>query len=74
MPRSTREVIESHLQRRLDGNVDEDLRQNYSEDVLLLSAEGVHSGHTPYEQLPASSKAPFLRAAMSTTRSWSVAR
>ncbi len=45
MPRSTREVIESHFQRRLDGNVDEDLRQNYSEDVILLSAEGVHSGH-----------------------------
>ena len=45
MARTTREVIETHLKLWLAGNLDDDLRGNYSEDVLLLTAEGVNGGH-----------------------------
>lgn len=45
MPRSTREVIDDHLARRQEGDVDGDIARNYAEDVVLLSAEGISHGH-----------------------------
>ncbi|WP_435769528.1 nuclear transport factor 2 family protein [Nocardioides sp. SYSU DS0651] len=44
-PRSTEEVLESHLRRRQAGDLEGDLATNYADDVILLSAEGVHRGH-----------------------------
>ncbi len=43
--RDTREVIDAHLARRAAGDLEGDLRENYSPDVVVLSAEGVHHGH-----------------------------
>lgn len=41
---STRRVIEHHLRCRREGDLERDLRENYAEDVVLLSSEGVHRG------------------------------
>ncbi|MEV5634089.1 hypothetical protein [Micromonospora tulbaghiae] len=46
MARSTEQVLRDHLQRRRDGDLDGDLRINYHPKVRLLSAEGVHHGHS----------------------------
>lgn len=35
--RSPREVFESHLENRVRGRLDEDLAENYAEDVVLLT-------------------------------------
>lgn len=43
--RSTSEVLHDHLRRRKDGDLEGDIETNYSPDVVLLSAEGVHRGH-----------------------------
>ncbi len=43
--RSTREVFEDHLSKRAEGQVEEDIAQNYSEDVIVLSGTGIHLGH-----------------------------
>ena len=51
MIRTTKEVVESHLQLRLEGDLEEDLRRNYDEDVILLSAEGVNHGHDGVRKL-----------------------
>ncbi|WBB65910.1 nuclear transport factor 2 family protein [Micromonospora sp. WMMD812] len=45
MSRTTREVLDDHLRRRLHGDLEGDLRENYHPDIRLLSAEGVHQGH-----------------------------
>lgn len=45
MPRSTREVVDDHLARRQNGDVDGDIAQNYATDVVLMSAEGISHGH-----------------------------
>ena len=37
--RDTREVIEDHLRRRLEGDVDGDIEHNYAEDVVAVSLE-----------------------------------
>lgn len=44
MERSTTEVLHDHLARRLDGNVDADIRVNYADDVLILSGFGTFRG------------------------------
>lgn len=43
--RSTREVFEDHLQLRLEDNLEEDLRRNYAEDVVLLTVNSNATGH-----------------------------
>lgn len=43
--RSSEKVLESHLKYRKDGDLEGDLKENYAEDVVLLSHEGVHHGH-----------------------------
>ena len=49
--RATHEVIDDHLQRRREGDLDRDLADNYAEDVVLLSYEGVHHGHEGVRKL-----------------------
>lgn len=49
--RPTREVLESHLRHRKDGDLEGDLDRNYANDVLLLSAEGVNHGHDGVRRL-----------------------
>ncbi|QTG79432.1 nuclear transport factor 2 family protein [Arthrobacter crystallopoietes] len=44
-PRTIQEVLNSHLHHRTVGDLEGDLRENYADDVVLLSAEGVHRGH-----------------------------
>ncbi|MFC7403681.1 nuclear transport factor 2 family protein [Georgenia alba] len=46
MTRGTREVLESHLAHREDGDLEGDLTENYHPDVVLLSwGEGTDRGH-----------------------------
>lgn len=42
--RSTREVLEDHLDRRRRGDLDGDIEQNYHPDVVCLSLTGVRRG------------------------------
>lgn len=43
--RSTKDVIESHLRLRKSGDLERDLAENYSDEVVLLSwGEGIHRG------------------------------
>jgi hypothetical protein len=42
--RSTREVLQDHLDRRQRGDLEGDLQHNYHEDVVCLSLTGVRSG------------------------------
>lgn len=44
-PRTIQEVLNSHLHHRTVGDLEGDLRENYTDDVVLLSAEGVHRGY-----------------------------
>ncbi|MFU0508029.1 nuclear transport factor 2 family protein, partial [Pseudaminobacter sp. NGMCC 1.201702] len=43
--RTPEEVFEDHLRLRLEGDLEEDLRRNYSEDVLLLTVNSNARGH-----------------------------
>lgn len=43
--RTAAEVLASHLHHREAGDLEEDLRLNYDEHVVLLAASGVHYGH-----------------------------
>lgn len=43
--RSPDEVFEDHLRLRLEGNLEEDLRRNYSKDVVLLTVNSKAKGH-----------------------------
>jgi hypothetical protein len=43
--RSTRAVLESHLELRRGHDLETDLGRNYAPDVVVLSAEGVNHGH-----------------------------
>ncbi|YCI06366.1 nuclear transport factor 2 family protein (plasmid) [Ensifer sp. D2-11] len=45
MPRSTSEVFDSHLNLRIDRDLERDLVENYSEDVVLLTLNSNMSGH-----------------------------
>ena len=44
-PRTTKAVIEDHLDKRLANRFEDDLRDNYAEDVLLLTCTGLFRGH-----------------------------
>jgi SnoaL-like domain len=43
--RSAEEVFEDHLRLRVAGKVEEDLRRNYAEDVVLLTVNSNARGH-----------------------------
>jgi len=43
--RDAREVMEDHLRLRAEGKLDDDLRENYHPDVVVLTAREVFRGH-----------------------------
>jgi hypothetical protein len=43
--RTPEEVFDDHLRLRLEGKLEEDLRRNYSDDVLLLTVNSNARGH-----------------------------
>ena len=43
--RTTTEVFEDHLAKRLAGDVEGDIRMNYSPDVVFLTGTGAFTGH-----------------------------
>jgi hypothetical protein len=49
--RSAEEVIGDHLSQSRHGSIDEDLRRNYSESVVLLTGHGTFRGHDGLRQL-----------------------
>jgi hypothetical protein len=49
--RNTEEVIKDHLERRRRGDLEGDLETNYSDDVILISHEGVKRGHDGVREL-----------------------
>jgi hypothetical protein len=44
-------VLDDHLRRRREGDLERDLRENYHPEIRLLSAEGVHHGHAGVRKL-----------------------
>jgi hypothetical protein len=49
--RTTKEVLDDHLNLSKNGSVEEDLSRNYSEDVLLLTSFGIYRGHEGLKSL-----------------------
>jgi hypothetical protein len=43
--RTTTEVFEDHLAKRLVGDVEGDIRDNYAKDVVFLTGTGAFHGH-----------------------------
>lgn len=43
--RTAREVFEDHLRLRVEGELEEDLRRNYSKDMVLLTSNSELVGH-----------------------------
>jgi len=43
--RTTTEVLESHLAKRLAGDLEGDIKENYSENVVFLTGTGAFEGH-----------------------------
>lgn len=44
MARTTTQVIEDHLVKRLEGDVEGDIKANFSSDVVILSDKGLFEG------------------------------
>ncbi len=42
---TTADVFEDHLEKRLQGKVEEDIAANYAEHVILLTGTGMYKGH-----------------------------
>lgn len=42
--RTTTEVLHDHLARRLAGDVDGDIAENYADDVVMLTGSGIYRG------------------------------
>jgi hypothetical protein len=51
--RSAQEVLDDHLTTSLNGNVEEDLKRNYAEDVTIVSNWGVEHGHAGVRRMAA---------------------
>lgn len=49
--RTTKEVLEDHLEKSKEGNVGEDLTRNYSEKVVMLTSFGTYRGHEGMKEL-----------------------
>lgn len=45
MVRTTTEVFEDHLHKRLKGEVEEDISTNFSPDIIVLTGTGAFHGH-----------------------------
>jgi hypothetical protein len=51
MMRTAKEVLEDHLNLSKHGTIEEDLKRNYAEDVLLLTTHGIYKGHEGLKKL-----------------------
>lgn len=49
--RAPREVLDAHLARAREGRVDDDLAENYADDVALIGRWGVERGHAGARRL-----------------------
>jgi hypothetical protein len=49
--RTTKEVLEDHLHCRKRGDVEGDLKRNFSEDVVILTSRGKFFGHNNVRHL-----------------------
>lgn len=45
MTRTTTEVIQDHLKRRLDGDIEGDIKNNFDKEVIVISSFGTYLGH-----------------------------
>jgi hypothetical protein len=43
--RTTADVFNDHIKKRLEGRLEEDIKQNYAENVVLLTCMGTYRGH-----------------------------
>ena len=50
MSRTPTEIIQDHLTKRLVGDIEDDIKTNYSPDILILSSFGVFRGHDGVRQ------------------------
>lgn len=50
MLRSTTEVVHDHLMKRMGGDLEGDIRDNFHQDVLVLSGFGTYRGHDGIRQ------------------------
>jgi hypothetical protein len=50
MNRTSTQVIEDHLTKRLKGDTEGDIRDNFSPDIVILSSFGVYRGHDGVRQ------------------------
>lgn len=50
-PRLAEEVFHDHLRESLDGSIETDLARNYADDVVVLTSDGVHRGHSALRRL-----------------------
>ena len=50
MSRTAQHVFQSHLDLRKQGQTDEDIRQNYAKDVVILANDGTYYGHSGVEE------------------------
>lgn len=48
--RTTREVFEDHLQKRKEGRVEDDIRENYAENIVMMTRLGIFTGHDGVRQ------------------------
>jgi hypothetical protein len=49
--RSTEEVLEDHLREAKEGSIEDDLRRNFAEDLVILTGRGVYRGHKGMRKL-----------------------
>jgi hypothetical protein len=49
--RSPAELLNDHLRESQDGSIEDDLKRNYAEDVVVLTGLGVYRGHDGLRQL-----------------------
>jgi len=47
--RTTTEVLQDHLAKRLAHNIEGDIRDNYADDIIILSSFGTFRGHEGVE-------------------------
>lgn len=50
MPRTTTQVLHDHLMKRMEGDLEGDIRDNFHEDVVLLSSFATYRGHEGIRQ------------------------
>lgn len=45
MSRTPTEIIESHLNKRIKGDLEADIKENFSTEIVILSSYGIFNGH-----------------------------